>query len=122
MYTLTDRRLQLIKHVLDRYRVELSAHGRFHAGSLERDLRAALDTGYHEIKDLVCQLILRREYREVAAYYMQHIGGDMVVAEFQAPLASFYGVSAYNSPEFKQRSATYWVSRETLDEQHVQRM
>ncbi len=108
MFTLTERRMEKISPILEAYSAFLAERNAFDCMSLERELRQSLDTGYGEIKQIMCQLIKRADFALVAAFYMQHVNAPGPISEFKAPLAEFYGVGRYDSPECDEARNQYW--------------
>lgn len=85
MFTVTDRRLEMAKPILDTYAARLVDPGSFDAGELERELRDVWGTGYREIKDAMIALYKHQpEYSRVAEHYMRtHMPEGMMVSEFK---------------------------------------
>lgn len=109
MYRLTQRRLAAVEPVLEEYRAELFDRHSFDARSLESELRGAWGLGYQELKGIMCDMLKRARYREVAAYYMEHSSSTGVVLEFQQPLARLYGVEWYHAPEREEKRSKFWL-------------
>lgn len=115
---MTPRRLEAAKTVLENYREELFSRHSFDCFRFEIELRAALRTGYHGIKDVMCQMVERKHrppfekptdrYRQVAAYYMEHENGGMIVCEYQLPLTELFGAADYASDDWREKEAAYW--------------
>lgn len=108
MFTLTERRFESAKPILDKYLEKLRSNHQYDTGSLEHELRQSWNTGYQEIKDIMIQLLDVDEYSTVAAWYMEHSNAPGVVSEFQGPLANLYGVASYNSPDREEKKEQFW--------------
>lgn len=104
-----DDMIRTVYPVLERYRTALFRSHGFDAGSLERELRDAWDTGYKDLKWLMCALAEHGRYQEVAAYYMEHSNAPGVVMEFQGPLAALYGVKSFHhSVDVELKKDQFW--------------
>lgn len=110
MYKLTDTRLEKARAILERYRAQLLAKGRFDAGLFEQELRKCWDIGYQTLKGVAIDMAKKARYKKVALYYMEHINGAEVVCEFQGPLAKAYGVRSYHAPNLKMKRAQFWAA------------
>jgi hypothetical protein len=116
--TLTPRRLEAVKPILEKYRGELFSQHSFNCGRFEMELCGVLGTGYRGIKDVMCQIVGRKQrppfekptdrYRQVAAYYMLHSNGGMVVDEFQFPLTGLFGAANPYCDDWGQKCDEYW--------------
>lgn len=96
MFSLTERRMQVVSPILEMYRERLRTHGKFDARSFEDELKAALDTGYQEIKQVANQLCKQPRYRAVAVYFMENMKTPGICSEFKTYLAREYGVDSYD--------------------------
>jgi hypothetical protein len=111
MYRLTQKRLASAEAILEKYRAQLFANKSFDARSFELELRHLWQTGYREMKWVAVQLLKNERYREVAVYYMEHSNPATAVAtEFKRPLASIYGVKAFDAPEREQMQKKFWAN------------
>lgn len=116
MASLTPRRFEAARPILDKYREQLHRTGHVDAGDLEGELRKCWNIGYQELKDIIIDLAKRDEYRYLAAYYMEHSNAPGVVTEFQGTLAALYGVeSYYHAPDREEKREAFWqtMKRET---------
>ncbi len=107
MANLTDRRFQVAKPTLDRYRDELMRKRNINVMAFEQELKDLLDLGYQDLKSMMIQLSKKPEYVYLAARYMEG-GSPGVVSEFQQPLAELYGISHYHADDLEQKQKEYW--------------
>lgn len=111
MYRLTEKRLASAEPILEKYRAQLFASRSFDAQAFERELRDLWQTGHQEMKSVAQQLAKSERYREVGVYYMEHSNaGTGVASEFKGPLASVYGLKAFDVPERVEMQAKFWAS------------
>lgn len=120
MSRLTEDRLAIARPILNRFRDKLRRDQFFSADALERELSDALRLGHQEVSGVVVDLLDLPDYRLVAAYYLENVGGDTlnppdqarrppgVAAEFRDPLARLYGVDSYDAPNLAERKAAFW--------------
>ena len=108
MASLTDRRFEKAKPILDKYRAQLHATGRISTREFEMELRRCWNLGYQELKDIIIHLSKRDHYRYLAAYYMEDGSGVGVVMEFQPVLAAMYDIDRYDQPERETARKTFW--------------
>ena len=110
MYRLTKKRLAGAKAILERYRARLFANRSFDAKDFEQELRGVWKVGYQEMKSIACDLLKQKRYREVAAFYMEHSIGACAPSEFKQPLASLYGLKAFDAPEREDVRKRFWAA------------
>ena len=108
-YRLTEKRLAGANATLEKCRVKLFVDKSFDAHDLEQELRAVWKIGYQEMKSIAGDLLKQKRYREVAAFYMENIGGACVPSEFKQPLASLYGMKVLDAPELKDMRDRFWA-------------
>jgi hypothetical protein len=112
MYKLTEKRLSIAEPILTKYGSVLTSKRSFDAGSFEQELRKALDLGYSEFKDIMCDVFDKHpRYRRVTAYYMQHSNAPGPVSEYKPLLAKLYGLEGYDAPERKEKQQKYWARK-----------
>ena len=109
MYRLTDRRLAKAEHLLEKYRSELSEHGRFNVTVMDRELKELWDIGYQELKGVIIDMYKNRErYQYVAVYYMEHSNDTGVAGEFRPSLADAYGLKHYRNDAIDASRTLFW--------------
>ena len=110
MAQLTEKRLEKVAPILDRFRELLVRDRRFSTSSLEDELCEAIGTGYRGLKDFVEDLLRHPDHRHVALYYMQYSNASGPVVEFWGPLADAYGVSSYHADNREAAQESFWHS------------
>jgi hypothetical protein len=109
MYRLTERRKSQAREVLDRYTRMLHGAREFEPLQLERELCDLWGVGYRSLKGIMIDMVSNHpEYAHLAAYYMEHSNAPGVVSEFQATLASLYGLTWYHDAAREAKRAEYW--------------
>ena len=120
MSRLTDDRLAAARPILDRFRDKLRRDRFFSADALERELSDALRLGHQELAGVAVDLLGLPDYRLVAAYYMENVGGDTLVPpdqpsrapgvpeEFRGPLAAAYAAASTDAADTAGRRAAFW--------------
>jgi hypothetical protein len=112
MASLTDRRFERAKSILDKYRTELQANSHISVGKLENELRDCRNLGYQELKSVIIDLSKRGEYRFLAAYYMEGGTGVGVVSEFKDVLAEMCSIEYYDDPKRDEARKAFWQRSE----------
>lgn len=107
-YKLTERRLEAVRPILEKYRKLLHKSHHIDPGMLERELRDCWGIGYQALKGIIIDLAKMGRYRLVAAYYMQHQNVPGPVAEFKKPLAQLYGTRGYDHFDKEGKRKTFW--------------
>ena len=109
MYTLTDRRFEKAKDILEKYNTQLYKNLRYDYSAFEFELRECWDTGYREIKDILIDLIKKHpKFRYLALYYMQFQNSNGPVSEFHETLAEHYGAKTYYSDDCRKKKDEFW--------------
>lgn len=108
MFKLTDRRMERVRPILDKYRRELRERRTFDGSMFEHEMRDALDTGYQEMKDVAIQLARHPLYRGVAIRYME--SGFAPCSEFTLELPKLYGTACYRDGGYEACRAIVWRS------------
>lgn len=108
MYKLTERRMVKVQPILEAYRGELRCYGTFDADRFESAMKAALDTGYQEMKSVADQLLKNDRFCAVAVFYMENMGVPGPCVEFQHSLAKVYGLRYYEDPQQDEARANLW--------------
>lgn len=108
MYTLTERRFEKIKPILETHRERFLEVGWIDTGAFERELRDTLDTGYQELKQVALSLSKMPRYQHIAAYYMQNQNATGPVSEFKDRLAELYGTKTYDHFDSDGKRKKFW--------------
>lgn len=110
MYTLTEKRLEEAKPILNEFRDRLHSEGSIDALDFERRLIEGLGCGKVDFKEVSKQLLKTDEYLYLAAYHMENSNGprDLVALEFKTSLAKIYGVDIYGSEGMEEARERFW--------------
>lgn len=97
MPILTQRRLAIMRPILESYMTRLRKHRTISNGDLEMELRKALDTGYRTIKGLMIELLDSPDYGLLALHYLDETPGPP--SEAKPHVERIYGVRRHSSVE-----------------------
>ena len=115
MASLTQRRFEKAKHILDKYHKQLHETGQYSTSAFEKELRDCWGIGYQELKAVIIDLSKKETYRYLAARYMES-GCPGVVMEFKRTLAEMYGIKSYDhSPDREEKRKAFWQTMNAPD-------
>jgi hypothetical protein len=108
MATLTPKRLEQAREILDRHNAALLKRPDYDLGTMERELKEVWGLNYQSLKGIIIDLSKRDEYALLAAKYMEH-GTPGIVSEFQRPLANLYGAEYFRSADYNEKREAFWA-------------